>query len=65
MIATGGGQGHMAFWDLDGGMLKREFSTGSVGITALEFSPDGTKIAIGNADGDFLCGGRRECYLDD
>ena len=51
VIATGGGQGHLALWDLDGGMLKGEFSTGSAGITALDFSPDGKKIAVGNADG--------------
>ena len=59
VIAAGGGQGNLALWDMDGGMLKREFSTGSMGVTALEFSPDGTKIAVGKADGELSVWGTR------
>ncbi len=54
LLATGSGQGHLSFWDWDAGALRRELIVGSAGITSLEFSPDGHRIALGDAEGGIM-----------
>jgi WD40 repeat protein len=46
-----GAEGEVQLWSLEGGELKERFPVGVKGVSGLAFSPDGTGLAVGAADG--------------
>jgi WD40 repeat protein/Tfp pilus assembly protein PilF/energy-coupling factor transporter ATP-binding protein EcfA2 len=48
-IASGGGDGTVCLWDLNGNLIGHPFE-GKVAVNSVAFNPDGTEIAIGCDD---------------
>ncbi|WP_370964437.1 hypothetical protein [Amycolatopsis sp. cg9] len=50
-VAAVDGNGVAALWNLDSGVLLRQFGTGRTGFTSVALSSDGSTVAIGDDDG--------------
>lgn len=55
-MASGGTKGFVKIWSLPGGTAHNRLTIGGVDATSLAVSPDGTMVAVGQADGKIrLC----------